>query len=480
MAQSIDINWRTRLQRILPGADLLAGLGLSVAVIILLWLFASEWILLGVVALLALSIAVFFGYDYFPLALFVMLPFSVEVSLSDATRLTLPTEVFIPILVLLFVGESLKNNRIAIRASWMNGAVILFYFVMVATLFYTTQPTATMKALVRDSGYIITGYFLIPRFVTSESRLRTLLTTALVTHILIILYGLGTQAVGGIRIYGDLAYPFFIEHCIYAAFVTFTLTFLLAFMLEERSGPTKRLLSALTALAGFALLLTFVRGAWISVFFALLFYLYQFRHRKSSVELVLVLIYLFMIGLVIVVGTGLGQMLMQRVETVTDLQYVANYDRIGRWAAAFGIWEDYPWLGAGWGSYPDEYFNYMTYEDAWSAHLRMGAHNIYLELLAETGVVGLVTYLVMIYTFFRMCLSLQFQTDSSFIRTFLAALQGAMITYLIHAFLNNLGPSDKIGILFWWMLGMVPAIQSLVAQERQEQSLMRDRPQSAD
>ncbi|MDP8242976.1 MAG: O-antigen ligase family protein [Candidatus Hinthialibacter antarcticus] len=435
-------------------------LGLS-----MVWLFASEWALLGTLGALVLAICVLFGYEYFPLALFVTLPFSVEFHLSESTRLTLPTEMLIPLLVVLFAGECLKRGVIPIRMSWMNGAVLLFYFMMAASLLYTTQPTATLKAIIRDSGYILAGYYFIPRFVTSEARLKQLLTFTLAAHILLVLYGLGTQAVNGLRIYGDLAYPFFVEHCIYAAFITLTLTFLLAFMLEEKPGSTHRTLIALTGFVGFAVVLTFVRGAWISIFFVLLFYLYQFRHRKSSVDLILTLIYIALIGGVIVIGTGLGAMLMQRVETITDLQYVANYDRIGRWAAAFDIWQDHLWLGAGWGSYPDEYFNYLRYEDAYSAKFRMGAHNIYLELLAETGVWGLSVFLLMIYAFFRHALLLQTRAQSRFIRTTLAALQGAMITFIIHAFINNLGPSDKIGITFWWILGMIPAIQSLIEKE---------------
>ena len=89
----------------------------------------------------------------------------------------------------------------------------------------------------------------------------------------------------------------------------------------------------------------------------------------------------------------------------------------------------------------------------------------------------------MIYAFFRHALLLQSRTKSRLIRTTLAALQGAMITFIIHAFINNLGPSDKIGITFWWILGMIPAIQALVAQEEQQKETPASatpNPQSGD
>lgn len=433
-------------------------------------LFPSQWVLLAILLLLLGSVIVAFGYEYLPLFLLATLPFSVEFTVSGDTRITLPTELFIPGLTLLVLAESVLFNRIRFYSSWLNLAVFSMILVMVGSMLYTQQPVSTMKALVRDLGYIFAGYYLIPRFLTSTNRVQFLLKTLLVSHVLIAAYGLGTQAVGGIRIYGDLAYPFFIEHCIYAAFICFSLVFMLAFALNEPQGRTQTILWIATAFLAFAVFLTFVRGSWISLLPVLFYYMLQFRTRRGSVDLVVVGIYVILIGIVIVLGTGLGQLFLQRIETVTDLQYVANYDRIGRWFSAIAIWQDNPIFGAGWGSYPDMYFYYIIIKDTWSGEFRMGAHNIYLELLSEVGIVGLIVFLTLIYVFFRQAILLQFRTNNSTLRTFLIATQGAMITFLVHAFLNNLGPSDKIGITFWFFLGSIPAIQSIIEKEEEGQS----------
>ncbi|MBI1390312.1 MAG: hypothetical protein GC154_17875 [bacterium] len=448
--------------------EALASGAVAILIIGLVWLFPSEWMLLGVLGAFVTAVAIYYGYEYFPLALFLTIPFSIEFQIADATRITLPTEALIPFLTLLWIGEIIKNGKIRYRPSMMNWGVFMLYSIMIGSLFYTYEPVATIKACIRDTGYILAGYYLIPRFITSRNRLATLLFMGGAAQILLVVYGLGTQAVWGVKIYGDLAYPFFIEHCIYAAYIVIAFAFFMAYMLEQPPGPVRNMLGALTALIGMAILLTFVRAAWISVFFLLLFYLIQFRHKKSSVDLILLLIYLALIGFVVLVGTGLGEILLMRIETISDFQYVANYERIGRWVTAWKIWTIHPWFGTGWGSYPDQYFDYVSpeYMNVWSAGIRMGAHNLYLELLAETGVCGLFVYLIAMYIFFREALLLQSQTRDPLIRTFLVALQGAMLTYLIHAFLNNLGPSDKIGVTFWCLMGMLPACRHIITRER--------------
>lgn len=459
--------------------ELIAGFGGMLFFILVVLLFPGIEALALILGILTLGIAIYFGYEYFPLVLIVTLPFSVKIPLMGDTNIDLPSEPLIILIALLWFGYCIAYNRVRYRASWLNPAIGAFLIIIWISLFYTATPIPTVKALIRDTGYLIAGYFLIPMFIRNENRLRTLLVACLVSHTLLALYGLGTQAYGGLRIYGDLAAPFFKEHCIYAAYITFTLAFLLAFALGTPPTIRRTVYWGFTAFFGVAILLTFVRGAWVSIFFLLVYYLIQFRKQRGSVDLVLILIYVLLLGMVVVVGTTLGQMLIQRAETLTDVQYIANYERVGRWLSAIDIWKDHPYFGAGWGSYGDLYFDYIVIHDVWSAQIRMGAHNLYLEYMAEVGVVGLFVFLIVIYLFFRYAISLQMRTQNLTYRLFLIGLQGAMITYLTHAFLNNLGPSDKIGVTFWLFLGMIPTMSVLIEREERERANdATDSPQS--
>jgi putative inorganic carbon (HCO3(-)) transporter len=67
----------------------------------------------------------------------------------------------------------------------------------------------------------------------------------------------------------------------------------------------------------------------------------------------------------------------------------AIVERLAHWQAAEGMARDYPWLGVGVGNYEVAYPTYSLIN--WP--LALGhAHMIYLNVLAETGLVGLAAY----------------------------------------------------------------------------------------
>nr|WP_290669388.1 O-antigen ligase family protein [Ardenticatena sp.] len=69
----------------------------------------------------------------------------------------------------------------------------------------------------------------------------------------------------------------------------------------------------------------------------------------------------------------------------------AIVERLAHWYAAVGMFADFPWLGGGVGNYAARYPMYKL--PPWDDPLGH-AHNIYLNVAAETGLIGLTTYLL--------------------------------------------------------------------------------------
>jgi O-antigen ligase len=65
---------------------------------------------------------------------------------------------------------------------------------------------------------------------------------------------------------------------------------------------------------------------------------------------------------------------------------------MAHWQAALGMWTDHPWLGVGAGNYEAAYASYAL--PRWPAALGH-AHNYYLNIAAEAGVLGLAVYLLL-------------------------------------------------------------------------------------
>lgn len=160
-----------------------------------------------------------------------------------------------------------------------------------------------------------------------------------------------------------------------------------------------------TGLIGMGVLASWSRGGWLGAMTGAVMVL-TLRSRRSMLW--------GLIGVVLVVGTlllgstlpgwipapvaarladipaylGLTDILNQ---PVTDENF-AVIERIAHWVAAVRMWEQAPWLGIGPGNYATLYPAVRL--PRWEEPLGH-AHNIYLNTLAETGVVGLGFYLTL-------------------------------------------------------------------------------------
>jgi len=156
-------------------------------------------------------------------------------------------------------------------------------------------------------------------------------------------------------------------------------------------------------LTGAALLMSWSRGAWLGAVAALIVVgsLYSKRVGLASLAiaaLVAILIALSGIGL-------LPQAIAQRFQDIpaffgmvdvrtveiTDENY-ALVERLAHWDAALRMWNDHFWLGVGIGNYEPVYPAYAL--PKWP-HPLGHAHNYYLNIAAETGLIGLLAYLLL-------------------------------------------------------------------------------------
>ncbi|MDE0197562.1 MAG: O-antigen ligase family protein [Caldilineaceae bacterium] len=87
-------------------------------------------------------------------------------------------------------------------------------------------------------------------------------------------------------------------------------------------------------------------------------------------------------------GSGMWEVVQQQV---TDSNF-SVIERMAHWIAALRMWETSPWLGVGPGNYAAVYPQVRL--ERWEDPLGH-AHNTYLNVLAENGLIGIIAYLAM-------------------------------------------------------------------------------------
>jgi putative inorganic carbon (HCO3(-)) transporter len=155
-----------------------------------------------------------------------------------------------------------------------------------------------------------------------------------------------------------------------------------------------------------ALVMSWSRGAWLGLAAAvavMAIAVVARSGRAAIVGLVLVIAvaYLLLAGGLVLVPPSIVQRFSDFIPYtgVTDVRGLeitdANFavlERMAHWQAALDMWTDHPWLGVGIGNYEPVYARYALPQ--WPLPLGH-AHNYYLNIGAETGVLGLLAYLLL-------------------------------------------------------------------------------------
>jgi len=126
--------------------------------------------------------------------------------------------------------------------------------------------------------------------------------------------------------------------------------------------------------------------------------------------------------------------------------------RFGLWKESLRIIRDYNYLGCGLNTYSIVARNYKSFEGG-----GIYPHNSYLQMTAETGLPGLLSFLFIIFVFFIKGLIYSRQKKDFLV----LGMLGGILAFLIHAFFDNHLYSLQLVVLFWYMLGLTVAVMKL-------------------
>lgn len=204
--------------------------------------------------------------------------------------------------------------------------------------------------------------------------------------------------------------------------------------------------TASALLVAAALLASWSRGTWLGIAVAALCLMIA-RPRRRLHGLLLALLAVALTVALWQTGILPDALVARLTSSLVDLvaindvrgidAHAGNYaviERLAHWQAAVEMARDHPFFGVGLGNYSVRYAQYRLIN--WQLPLGH-AHNTYLNLLAETGMVGLFAYLAYWAAMLRICWSLRHHADP-FARSLGLGLLGCWIYLAAHSFFDYL------------------------------------------
>jgi len=152
----------------------------------------------------------------------------------------------------------------------------------------------------------------------------------------------------------------------------------------------------------------------------------------------------------------------------------SNLERINRWSCAIRMFEDKPVFGWGPGTYMFNYAAYQLTADRTiiSTNSADGgnAHSEYLGPLAESGVLGMISMLVLITVVIYTAVHTYTRSNDKRIKTIVMSALLGLITYYMHGVMNNFLDTDKLSLPFWGFSAIIVALDIYTRKEIQENS----------
>jgi O-antigen ligase len=142
------------------------------------------------------------------------------------------------------------------------------------------------------------------------------------------------------------------------------------------------------------------------------------------------------------------------------------------------MWKEKPIFGWGPGTYAFEYAPYQKSSDKTIISTNSGdmgnAHSEYLGPLAESGIVGSLTMVMLIIVVFVKGVQVYKKIQDKELRNLIMMAFLGLISYFIHGGLNNFLDTDKISAPFWGMIAMLVVAEQYFIPKEQEQLIAKD------
>jgi putative inorganic carbon (HCO3(-)) transporter len=343
------------------------------------------------------------------------------------------------------------------------------------TALTSTMPVVSFKFLLSRIWFVAGLYFLTAKMFSDGKNLEKYIWLYVISLVIVIFYTINRHLGYGLwnkQVANFVPSPFYKDHTSYGAALAMYIPFLMMFSFGRFVTRKEKIISMIVLgilLIGFVL--SYARAAWLSFIVAGVVYgviklKIRFKPLFITFISVLVLFLMFQNQIFMSLEQNSEQSSADFKTHISSMANItsdaSNLERINRWSCAIRMFEDKPVFGFGPGTYMFQYAPYQLNENRTiiSTNSADGgnAHSEYLGPLSESGVLGLLTFLLIVGTVIYTAIHTYMRLTDKRLKSFVLAALIGLVTYYIHGFLNNFLDTDKLSVPFWGFTAMIIAI----------------------
>ncbi len=429
---------------------------------------------------LAIFLVVVFSFDKIIYLIVFFAPLSIplhEIMPGFGFDMYLPTEPLLFGLLVLFLLKVLHERKFdrKILLHPVSLAIYFNLFWILITGLTSTMPVVSLKFLLSRAWFVVGLYFLAAKLFEGGKNLEKYVWLYTVALSVVVLYSTYRHLGYGLwdkQAAHFVVSPFFNDHTSYGAVLAMYLPFMVMFSFNNFFAHKTKLIALLfLAMVFLGFILSYARAAWLSVMVALgVWAIIKLKIRFKPIFIasvsVITLFLLFQTQILMKLEQNSEQSsanFMTHISSMSNITTDAsNLERINRWSCALRMFADKPAFGYGPGTYMFKYAPYQLRRDRTIISTNAGdggnAHSEYLGPLAESGVFGLLSFLLILGVVIYTAVHTYTRLSDVRLKSFVLSALVSLITYYIHGFLNNFLDTDKLSVPFWGFTAMIVAI----------------------
>ena len=391
-----------------------------------------------------------------------------------------------------WIARMVSEKKILFTKTSLNIPVFSFLLCSLAASFHSDHVENSLETVAHDYLIYVLIFFCMVNTIHSQEQARRILKAMLITCGLVCAYGLYGYYTGIAILDGRLVATFE-YHSRIAKYISLLLPIAVCIFLWYKDIMSRLFLALLIILCSFSLVLTMSRTSWIAILITMLFV--GFAVQKK-------LLMVIVIGVCALLIFILPSKFIKHAKTVTQVdKFFASKKILGErllcWKASIAMIQDHPLLGIGPGkkNFRDAFQLYggkikeaekQIKKEKTSVQPKeiktrkkslvkgveklSHAHNIFLHIWVETGIVGLLAFLWLFVTVFYAAIKSGRSLKSGYEKALLLGITASLISIFSHGLTDSFWKKPD-ALFLWYIIGILFVIIRSASSRDQTHSL---------
>ncbi len=351
-----------------------------------------------------------------------------------------------------FVIKLLTNPDFKFRHTPVDTPVALFALVLFISSVTSFAPVSSIKIFLVYFAFVL-GFYLTVNAVRTKTQLYALISAMLFAGAAVAIYGIYQHMFGFAEgtTWTDTEMFDNIETRVISTFgnpnvlgeyLLLLIPVASGYILSRPSQFNKLVSVVVTALLALCMVYTYSRGNWIGLIVATILFFMFYDGRIVWLGV----LFAFFVPML------LPQNVIDRFLSIGNTTDTSTSYRVYIWMGSIAMLKDYWMSGIGLGS---DAFNMIYPFYSYSGIVAPHSHNLYLHILVENGILGMIVFLIIVFTYYRMVIStIIAEKKDKMLKSTITGLSAGMFGYLVQGMFDNVWYNYRIVFMFYVIIAL--------------------------